>query len=153
MQTEEIVILVGVVGTGALIMVLLMWFASTYNQRILQGFKELVKTNGTIVDIWIERNDPSYTEEGYSPTYEPYVITYSYHDGRNMHEKSFKTGNRKQVHKLKVNDILVVYYDRQEPDNAVAAIQLEQEKSMWWKILLGFAVVILSAVIIVLCTM
>lgn len=148
METEEIVILAGMIGTGVVIMVLLMWFVSTNNRRVQRKFKESAETNGTIVDIRIERD---YHPEGQS--YEPYVITYSYYDGKSMREKSFKTGNRKQVHKLKVNDRITVYYDRQKPDDAVTAVQMESEKSMWWKILLGLAVVILPAVIIVLCTM
>lgn len=148
METEEIVILVGIIGTGVVIMVLLMWFVSTNNRRIRQRFGESAETSGTIVDIRIERD---YHPERQS--YEPYVITYSYYDGKSMHEKSFKTGNRKQVHKLKISDRLIVYYDRQKPDDAVAAVQIEWEKSMWWKILIGFAVIIIPAVIATLCLM
>ena len=56
METEEIVILVGIIGTGVVIMVLLMWFVSTNNRRIRQRFGESAETSGTIVDIRIERD-------------------------------------------------------------------------------------------------
>lgn len=148
MKTEEMVILIGVVGTLVLIMILVMWFVSTNNRRILRSFREAVRTNGTIVDIWIKRDNHS---QGLY--YEPYVISYSYYDGGSMREGSFESLNKKQVHKLKVNDRITVYYDRQEPNHAVTAMQMEWEKSMWWRILLAFAVILLPAVLIVCYTM
>lgn len=148
MRTVELVVLTSVVGTGVLIILLIMWFVSTHSRRILRGFREPAETVGTIVSITVERN---YQPEG--PASEPYVITYSYYDGNIMHERSFKSLAKKQVHKLQINDRIAVYYDRLKPDNAVTALQMEWEKPMWWRILLGFAVVILPAVIYMLYTM
>lgn len=147
MKTEEMVILISVVGPMLLIVVLLAWFLSTRNARIRRRFREPAETNGTIVDIWVERD---HQPEG--PHYEPYVVTYSYDDGSVLHEKRFATADRKQVPKWKVNDKIVVYYDRQKPEDAVTAMEVEAEKSMWWKVLLGFAVILLPAVIIAFCT-
>lgn len=148
MKTEEMVILISFVGMGLLIMILLMWFMSTYYRRIWRSFREPAETNGTILDIWVERDRNVET-----PSFEPYVVTYSYYDGSSLHEKSFKTNDRKRVRKWKVNDKIVVYYDRQKPEDAVTAMQVESEKSNWWKILLGFVVIVLPAVIYVCRTM
>lgn len=142
MSTLESVVFISVVGTGVLIILLIMWFVSTRSRRILQGFREPAETVGTIVSIVVERD---YQLEG--PASEPYVITYSYYDGSTVHEKSFKSLAKKQVHKLQINDRIVVYYDRQKPDNAVTALQMEWEKPMWWRILLAFAVIIMPAVV------
>lgn len=142
MSTLELVVLISVVGTGVLIILLIMWFVSTYSRRILRGFREPTETVGTIVSMTVERN---YQPEG--PASEPYVITYSYYDGSIVHEKSFKSLAKKQVHKLQINDRIVVYYDRQKPENAVTALQMEWEKPMWWRILLAFAVIIMPAVV------
>lgn len=148
MSTVELVVLTSVVGTGVLSIVLIMWFVSTHNRRILRGFREPAETVGTIVSITVERN---YQSEG--PASEPYVITYSYYDGSIMHERSFKSLAKKQVHKLQINDRIVVYYDRLKPDNAVTALQIEWEKPMWWRILLAFALIIMPAVVYVLYIM
>lgn len=148
MKTEEMVILISFVGTGLLIMILLMWFMSTYYRRIWRSFREPAETNGTILDIWVERD-----RNVESQNFEPYIVTYSYYDGSSLHEKSFKTKDRKRVRKWKVNDKIVVYYDRQKPEEAVTAMQVESEKSNWWKILLGFVVIVLPAVIYVCRTM
>lgn len=142
MSILELVVLISVVGTGALIILLIMWFVSTYSRRILRGFREPVETVGTILSIVVERN---YQPEGLAS--EPYVITYSYYDGSTVHEKSLQSFAKKQVHKLQINDRIVVYYDKWKPDNAVTVLQMEWEKPMWWKILLAFAVVIMPAVV------
>ncbi|GEM_PF-3270270 len=144
LSTVELVVLTSVVGTGVLSIVLIMWFVSTHNRRILRGFREPAETVGTIVNIVVERN---YQSEGSAS--EPYVITYSYYDGSIVHERSFKSLAKKQVHKLQINDRIVVYYDRQKPDNAVTALQIEWEKPMWWRILLAFALIIMPAVVYV----
>jgi len=145
LKTEEMVIFIGVIGTGILIMVLIIWFVSTYHRRMRRAFREPAETSGTILDIHVKRD---YVHHPEAPNYEPYVIIYSYYAGGCMHETSFECSNRKIVHPLKTGDRIVVYYDRQNPDNAVAKMQTEWEKSMWWKMLLGFAVIIIPAVII-----
>lgn len=141
----EKAIVIGIVGTGVLITVLLMWFFSTYNQRIQRSFRESAETGGTILDISVKQD--FHPDDG-QPTI--YVITYSYYDGRCLREKSFESSNRKKVNKIKVNDKIIVYFDRQNPDNAVTALQIEWEKSMWLYILIGVVVVIVLPVVIVM---
>lgn len=47
-----------------------------------------------------------------------------------MHEASFESLYRKSVHQLNTGDKIVIYYDRQNPGNAAAEMQMEREKSM-----------------------
>lgn len=54
-----------------------------------------------------------------------------------MHEASFESLYRKSVHQLNTGDKIVIYYDRQNPDNAAAEMQMEREKSMGWKDIQG----------------
>lgn len=135
MGTEEMVLFVGVIGTMVLILVLIIWFVCTNNRRKLQGFGERVETTGTVLRIWKQTD---YQPQG--PHYEPWVIEYSYYDGSSLRQKSFESLNRKMVHKLQANDRIAVHFDRQNPDNAVTALQMETEKAMRWRLPLYFLI-------------
>lgn len=131
------IVLVVLVGPALL---LIGWFGSKNSQKKKQKFREPAETGGTVLRIWKETD---YQPEG--PYYEPWVIEYSYYADSILHKKSFKSNNRKIVHGMHVNDKITVYYDRQNPNNAVTSVQMEQEKSVWKNMLIGFLFFILIA--------
>ncbi len=110
-------------------------FGSKNSQRKRQKFRDPAESSGTILRIW---KTTDYQPEG--PYYEPWVVKYSYYAGGILYEKSFQTNNRKVAHSLQANDKITVYYDRQNPDNAVTSVQMEQEKSVWKNMLIGFLI-------------
>ena len=126
------IVLVVLVGPALL---LIGCFGSKNSQRKRQKFRDPAESSGTILRIWkTTDNQP----EG--PYYEPWVVKYSYYAGGILYEKSFQTNNRKVAHSLQANDKITVYYDRQNPDNAVTSVQMEQEKSVWKNMLIGFLI-------------
>lgn len=107
-------------------------FGSKNSKRKRQKFQEPAESSGTILCIWKETH---YQPEG--PYNEPWVIEYSYYADSILHENKFESYNRKVAHGLQVNDRITVYYDRQNPDNAVTSVQMEQEKQVWKNMLIG----------------
>ncbi len=126
------IVLVVLVGPALL---LIGCFGSKNSQRKRQKFRDPAESSGTILRIW---KTTDYQPEG--PYYEPWVVKYSYYAGGILYEKSFQTNNRKVAHSLQANDKITVYYDRQNPDNAVTSVQMEQEKSVWKNMLIGFLI-------------
>lgn len=142
MKTYNVEVLIAILIVLVVLVVptllLIGWFGSKNSRKKQQKFREPAETSGTILRIWKETD---YQPEG--PYYEPWVIEYSYYAGSILHEKSFHSYNRKIVHGVQVNDKITVYYDRQNPDNAVTSVQMEQEKSIWKNMLIGFLIFIL----------
>ncbi len=126
------IVLVVLVGPA---LILIGCFGSKNSQRKRQKFRDPAESSGTILRIW---KTTDYQPEG--PYYEPWVVKYSYYAGGILYEKSFQTNNRKVAHSLQANDKITVYYDRQNPDNAVTSVQMEQEKSVWKNMLIGFLI-------------
>ena len=110
-------------------------FGSKNSQRKRQKFRDPAESSGTILRIW---KTTDYQPEG--PYYEPWVVEYSYYAGGILYKKNFQTNNRKVAHSLQANDKITVYYDRQNPDNAVTSVQMEQEKSLWKNMLIVFLI-------------
>ncbi len=140
MNEENMAILITILTVLALVvpLILIGVFASKNSRRKQQKFKEPAESSGTILKIW---KTTDYQPEG--PYYEPWVVEYSYYAGSILYEKSFQTNNRKIAHSLQANDKITVYYDRQNPNNAVTSVQMEQEKSVWKNMLIGFLIFIL----------
>lgn len=132
MKMEILIVILTVLVVLVIPLLLVGHFGSKYSQRKRQKFREPAESSGTILRIWKETN---YQPEG--PYNEPWVIEYSYYAGSILHENKFESYNRKVVHGLQVNDRITVYYDRQNPDNAVTSVQMEQEKSVWKNMLIG----------------
>ncbi len=126
------IVLVVLVGPALL---LIGCFGSKNSQRKRQKFRDPAESSGTILRIW---KTTDYQPEG--PYYEPWVVKYSYYAGGILYKKNFQTNNRKVAHSLQANDKITVYYDRQNPDNAVTSVQMEQEKSVWKNMLIGFLI-------------
>lgn len=131
------IVLVVLVGPA---LILIGCFGSKNSQRKRQKFRDPAESSGTILRIW---KTTDYQPEG--PYYEPWVVEYSYYAGGILYEKSFQTNNRKIAHSLQANDRITVYYDRQNPNNAVTSVQMEQEKSVWKNMLIGFLIFTLIA--------
>lgn len=131
------IVLVVLVGPA---LILIGCFGSKNSQRKRQKFRDPAESSGTVLRIW---KTTDYQPEG--PYYEPWVVEYSYYAGGILYEKSFQTNNRKIAHSLQANDRITVYYDRQNPNNAVTSVQMEQEKSVWKNMLIGFLIFTLIA--------
>lgn len=138
MKMEILIVILIVLAMLVVPLLLVGCFGSKNSRRKQQKFQEQAESSGTILRIWKETN---YQSEG--PYNEPWVIAYSYYAGGTLYEKRFESYNRKAVHGLQVNDRITVYYDRQNPDNAVTSVQMEQEKSVWKNMLIGFLLFIL----------
>ncbi|MCM1165334.1 MAG: hypothetical protein NC299_12180 [Lachnospiraceae bacterium] len=138
---DDKVILAAAVSGGLMLIVFIgvIIFVCTYHTGIYKGFKKPVKTMGLIDEAQYIRD--SNDGEGY------YLITYSYTDNVGLRH----TGTFKWLQNAgRTGDKIAVHYDSQNPEKSIADCQLKYGKSLWWKVLIALAVIIVPAVVVVM---
>lgn len=139
-KTYIVVICLAIFAVLVLGMCILLYYLCSRAGKKYKAFKDPVETWGEVTDIDIEnRYDTSDVQK-------PFIITYSYSDDfGNSHLKSFKATR----HPFRVGDKIAVHYDMYDPGNSMTDFELKCGRSLWWKVLLALAIMIIPAVIAV----
>ncbi len=120
-------------------LVSLIVFVCTYHTGVFKSFRKPVKTMGVIEETqYID--DPDEGENFY-------LITYSFTDNAGIR---YSVTFRWQQNVGRDGDKITVHYDSQNPEKSIADCQLKYGKSLWWKVPVIFAVLIVPAVFIVI---
>ncbi len=120
-------------------LVSLIVFVCTYHTGVYKRFKKPVKTMGVIEETqYIDVPDEG---ENF------YLITYSFTDSAGTRRS---VTFRWQQNVGGAGDKIAVHYDSQDPEKSIVDCQLKYGKSLWRKVLVILAVLIVPAVFIVI---
>ncbi len=124
---------------GVILLVSLIVFVCTYHTGVYKSFRKPVKTMGVIEGT--EYIDVPDEGENF------YLITYSFTDNAGI---GYSATFRWQRNVGGAGDKIAVHYDSRDPRKSIADCQLRYGRSLWWKVLIILAVLIVPAVFIVI---
>lgn len=136
-MNDTLTLAVIISGMALLVLIGVIIYVCTYHSGIYKSFRNPVKTTGVIVEArYIDVPDDG---ENF------YLITYSFTDSAGVrHSATFKWLRNIG----RDGDKITVHYDSQNPEKSIADCQLKYGKSLWWKVPVILAVLIVPAIFI-----